>query len=116
MRPIKPLICLISSPPSDSWRQRALLTATRWGSILSESDTRVGRAGAQMRFEKADKLLRLAMELQARRQGMTVEDVQAHLRISRSTALRTKGALEGVFQLEEAPAQDDRRKRWRIAP
>lgn len=69
-----------------------------------------------MRFEKADKLLRLAMELQARRQGMTVEDIQAHLRISRSTALRMKGALDGVFQLEEAPAQDDRRKRWRIAP
>lgn len=69
-----------------------------------------------MRFEKADKLLRLAMELQARRQGMTVEDIQAHLRISRSTALRMKGALEGVFPLEEAPIQDDRRKRWRIAP
>jgi predicted DNA-binding transcriptional regulator YafY len=69
-----------------------------------------------MRFEKADKLLRLAIELQARRQGMTIEDIQAHFRISRSTALRMKGALEGVFSLEEAPVQDDRRKRWRIAP
>jgi predicted DNA-binding transcriptional regulator YafY len=69
-----------------------------------------------MRFEKADKLLRLAMELQARRQGITIEDIQAHFRVSRSTALRMKGALEGVFPLEEAPAQDDRRKRWRIPP
>jgi predicted DNA-binding transcriptional regulator YafY len=69
-----------------------------------------------MRFEKADNLLRLAMELQARRQGMTIEDIQAHLGISRSTALRMKAALEGTFPLEEAPAQDDRRKRWRIAP
>jgi predicted DNA-binding transcriptional regulator YafY len=69
-----------------------------------------------MRFEKADNLLRLAMELQARRQGMTIEDIQTHLGISRSTALRMKGALEGTFLLEEAPAQDDRRKRWRIAP
>jgi predicted DNA-binding transcriptional regulator YafY len=68
-----------------------------------------------MRFEKADKLLRLAMELQAWRQGMTIEDIQAHFGISRSTALRMKGALEGVFPLEEAPMLDDRRKRWRIA-
>jgi len=28
-----------------------------------------------MRFEKADKLLRLAMELQARRHGITIEDI-----------------------------------------
>jgi predicted DNA-binding transcriptional regulator YafY len=69
-----------------------------------------------MRFEKADRLLRLAMELQARRQGMTVEDIQVLLGVSRSTALRMKGALDGVFPLEEAPALDDRRKRWRIAP
>lgn len=69
-----------------------------------------------MRFEKADKLLRLAMELQARRQGMTVEDVRAHFGVSRSTALRMRGALEGVFPVEEAPALEDRRKRWRIAP
>src|SRR5690606_5630469 len=85
---------------------------------MSESDTLVSGAlgGAAMRFEKADKLLRLAMELQARRQGMTIEDIQAHFRISRSTALRMKDALDGVFPLEEAPGQDDRRKRWRIPP
>ena len=69
-----------------------------------------------MRFEKADKLLRLAMELQARRQGMTVEDIQGKFSVSRSTALRMKDALQSVFPLEEAPAQDDRRKRWRIPP
>src|SRR5688500_6139244 len=82
---------------------------------MSDSDTRFRGLGAIMRFEKADKLLRLAMELQARRQGMTIEDIQAHFAVSRSTALRMKGALEGVFPLEEAPAQDERRKRWRIA-
>jgi len=69
-----------------------------------------------MRFEKADKLLRLAMELQARRHGITIEDIQAHFAVSRSTALRMKGALESVFPLEEAPTLDDRRKRWRIPP
>src|SRR5688572_23422052 len=75
-----------------------------------------GVGGFAMRFEKADKLLRLAMELQARRQGMTIEDIQAHFRTSRSTAVRMKGALEGVFPLEEAATHDDRRKRWRIPP
>jgi hypothetical protein len=69
-----------------------------------------------MRFEKADKLLQLAMELQARRQGTTVEEIQAHFSISRSTPLRMKSALEGLFPLEEAPMLEDRRKRWRIPP
>lgn len=67
-----------------------------------------------MRFEKADKLLRLAMELQARRQGMSGEEIQAEFAVSRSTALRMKAALEAVFPVEEAPQQEDRRKRWRI--
>ena len=69
-----------------------------------------------MRFEKADKLLRLAMEFQARRQGMSIEDIQAQFRISRSTALRMKSALDGLFPLQKAPTLDDRRKRWRITP
>lgn len=69
-----------------------------------------------MRFEKADGLLRLAMELQARRQGMTIEDIQSHFSVSRSTAVRMKSALEGAFPVQEVAPLDDRRKRWRIAP
>src|SRR5690606_35841372 len=70
--------------------------------------------GSAMRVEKAAKLLRLAMELQARRQGMSGEEIQAEFAVSRSTALRMKAALEAVFPVEEAPQQEDRRKRWRI--
>lgn len=66
-----------------------------------------------MRYEKADNLLQLALELQAARGGLSLADIESKFGVGRRTAMRMRDAVVRNFpQTEEL--EDGRSKRWRI--
>jgi len=69
-----------------------------------------------MRYEKAELLLRLALELQASRTGLTLQDMQERLDVGRRTAMRMRDALERLFPQLERVLTDERTHRWRLPP
>ena len=67
-----------------------------------------------MRYENADRVMQLALEMQAARQGLTLTDIEARFGVGRRTAMRMRDAVLRNFpQAEEVPG-DDLQKRWRI--
>jgi predicted DNA-binding transcriptional regulator YafY len=67
-----------------------------------------------MRYEKADNLLQLALDMQAARTGLSLLDIQERYGVGRRTAQRMRDAIMRIFpQAEEVPT-DERTKRWRI--
>ena len=70
--------------------------------------------GAQMRYEKADNLLQLALEMQAARGGLTLADIESKFGVGRRTAMRMRDALLRNFPQAEEIETNDRTKRWRI--
>lgn len=67
-----------------------------------------------MRYEKADNLLQLALEMQAARGGLSLAEIEARFRVGRRTAMRMRDAVLRNFPQAEEVATDDRIKRWRI--
>ncbi len=67
-----------------------------------------------LRYEKADNLLQLALEMQAARHGMSLADIQERFDVGRRTAMRMRDAILRNFpQAIEVPS-DEKTKRWRI--
>jgi len=69
-----------------------------------------------MRYEKADNLLILALEMQAARSGLTLQDIEQRFDVGRRTAMRMRDAIMRVFPQADEVAVDGRTKRWRIPP
>lgn len=69
-----------------------------------------------MRYEKADNLLQLALELQAARGGLSLADIQEKFRVGRRTAMRMRDAAVRNFPQVEEVETGDRTKRWRLPP
>jgi len=69
-----------------------------------------------MRYDRLENLIRLALRMQGRADGLSLEDVQQDLNVSRRTAERMRDALARVFPQIEEQVSDDRRKRWRLPP
>lgn len=69
-----------------------------------------------MRHEKAENLLLLAMEMQAARGGLTLDDIAERFAVGRRTAMRMRDAVLRAFPQAEELTADDRKKRWRIPP
>ena len=67
-----------------------------------------------MRYEKFEDLLHLALEMQARRSGISLEDIQERFSVGRRTAMRMKDSIMRVFPQVDEMTADDRKKRWRI--
>ena len=67
-----------------------------------------------MRYEKFEDLLHLALEMQARHGGISLEEIQELFSISRRTAMRMKDSVMRVFPQADEITADDRKKRWRI--
>jgi predicted DNA-binding transcriptional regulator YafY len=67
-----------------------------------------------MRYEKADTLLKLALDMQASRQGLSLDDIQERFEVGRRTAMRLRDAIVRVFPQTDELLCDDRKKRWRI--
>ncbi|MBM4128262.1 MAG: WYL domain-containing protein, partial [Nitrospira sp.] len=67
-----------------------------------------------MRYEKADALLRLAIDMQASRVGLTLNEIEEKYGVGRRTAMRMRDAIARTFEIQEAQ-YEDRLKRWRIS-
>jgi predicted DNA-binding transcriptional regulator YafY len=69
-----------------------------------------------MRYEKADNLLILALEMQAARSGWSLQDIQERFGVGRRTAMRMRDAILRIFPQADEVMIDGRTKRWRIPP
>jgi predicted DNA-binding transcriptional regulator YafY len=67
-----------------------------------------------MRYENADQLMQLALEMQAARGGLSLDDISERFGVSRRTAMRMRDALVRIFPNLEDFKTDDRIKRWRL--
>jgi len=67
-----------------------------------------------MRYEKADNLLHLALEMQAARGGLSLGEIEQRFGVGRRTAMRMRDAILRSFPQAEEVATDERVKRWRI--
>ena len=67
-----------------------------------------------MRYNRAERLIQLALEMQAARGGLTINDIMERFDVSRRTAIRMRDAVIRAFpQADEVPS-NDRAKRWRL--
>ena len=67
-----------------------------------------------MRYERLKDIIDLAVRLQGSRAGVTLEDIQRDMSVSRRTAERMRDAVEWAFgPLETVPA-DDNKLHWRL--
>jgi predicted DNA-binding transcriptional regulator YafY len=67
-----------------------------------------------MRHEKADNLLQLALEMQAARGGLSLDDIEERFEVGRRTAQRMRDAVLRVFPHADEVLTDERKKRWRL--
>jgi predicted DNA-binding transcriptional regulator YafY len=68
-----------------------------------------------VRYARADRLIQLALEMQAARGGLTLTDIEQRFEVSRRTAIRMRDAVIAAFpQADEVPS-NDRSKRWRLS-
>ncbi len=68
-----------------------------------------------LRYARADRVIQLALEMQAARGGLTLTDIEQRFEVSRRTAIRMRDAVIAAFpQADEVPS-NDRSKRWRLA-
>ena len=68
-----------------------------------------------MRYSRAERLIQLALEMQAARGGLNISDIMERFAVSRRTAIRMRDAVIRAFpQADEVPS-GDRTKRWRLS-
>lgn len=67
-----------------------------------------------LRYEKADNLLQLALEMQAARFGLSLQDIQERFAVGRRTAMRMRDAVLRNFPQAEEVETGEKTKRWRI--
>ena len=70
--------------------------------------------GKDMRYERLQDIVRLAIRLQGLRGGMTLDDIEAELKVSRRTAERMRDAVEGAFAPLEVVESGDNKRHWRL--
>ena len=68
-----------------------------------------------MRYEPAARLVRLAVLMQGRQGGVTLDDIQSEFSVGRRTAERMRDAVEQAFGPLEEVGSDGRRKHWRLS-
>ena len=67
-----------------------------------------------MRYEPVTKVMHLAIRLQGARSGLTINDIETELNVSRRTAERLRSSVEQSFGPLEEVDTGERRKRWRL--
>lgn len=67
-----------------------------------------------MRYGPVRNIVRLAIELQSRPSGLTIDAIQQQFRCSRRTAERMKSAVEECFGCLHQVETDDRKIHWRL--
>jgi len=68
-----------------------------------------------MRYEKSENLLRLIVDLQNSRIGLTLDDIQDRYGVSRRTAERMRDAVGNLFSELERTNPGEIPKKWRIS-
>lgn len=68
----------------------------------------------EVRYERLKDLVRLAVRLQAAHGGLTLDDIEAELSVSRCAAERLRDAVEWAFGPLEQVAEDDGKRRGRL--
>ena len=69
-----------------------------------------------MRYGRLADLVRLAMQMQGRADGLTLDDIGETFDVSRRTAERMRDAIRDAFPQTEELAEPGGRKRWRLPP
>jgi predicted DNA-binding transcriptional regulator YafY len=67
-----------------------------------------------MRFEKAEIIFRLAVDMQGTREGLALKDIENNFSVSRRTAERFRDSVERIFPQMEQVNPHEIPKRWRI--
>lgn len=67
-----------------------------------------------MRYSRAERLIQLALEMQAARDGLTIAEIQEKLEVSRRTAIRMRDAVIRAFPNASEVQTGERTKRWRL--
>ena len=69
-----------------------------------------------MRYGRLTDLVRLAMQMQGRADGLSLDDIRQTFDVSRRTAERMRDAIQDAFPQTEELAEPGGRKRWRLPP
>jgi predicted DNA-binding transcriptional regulator YafY len=69
-----------------------------------------------MRYSRAERLIQLALEMQAARGGLTIADIEEKFDVSRRTAIRMRDAVMRAFPNATEVPTGERTKRWRLSP
>jgi predicted DNA-binding transcriptional regulator YafY len=69
-----------------------------------------------MRYGRLADLVRLAMQMQGRADGLSLDDIGQTFEVSRRTAERMRDAVRDAFPQTEELAEPGGRKRWRLPP
>ena len=69
-----------------------------------------------MRYGRLADLVRLAMQMQGRADGLSLDDIGQTYEVSRRTAERMRDAIRDAFPQTEELAEPGGRKRWRLPP
>jgi len=69
-----------------------------------------------MRYSRLADLVRLAMQMQGRADGLSLDDIGQTFEVSRRTAERMRDAIRDAFPQTEEISEPGGRKRWRLPP
>lgn len=69
-----------------------------------------------MRYGRLAGLVRLAMQMQGRADGLSLDDIGQTFEVSRRTAERMRDAIRDAFPQTEEISEPGGRKRWRLPP
>ena len=72
-------------------------------------------ADDRMRYERLTDIIALAVRLQGRAEGVTLDDIQSEFGVGRRTAERMRAAVEQAFGPLEEVESGERRKHWRLS-
>ena len=67
-----------------------------------------------MRYEQAENLVSLALDMQAAYGGVSLADIESKYAVSRRTAQRMRDSVMRIFGGADEVPTDERLKRWRI--
>ena len=70
--------------------------------------------GSGMRYQRVTEVVRLAIDLQGARGGLTLDDICAEFAVSRRTAERLRDAVEAAFGPLQMVDVGDKRRHWRL--
>src|SRR4051812_45428764 len=70
--------------------------------------------GHSVRYQKMERLLKLAFEMQGRRSGISLAEIEEEMGVGRRTAQRMRDAILRTFPQADEVETGERTKRWTI--